>query len=129
VSGQSKERAYLVVQNEGKITWRVEELWDGGLVRGPFGAKESAIRREERIARAEGFFDALVLAEAGSQESKRSPAKAFEKVSDTTWRCIDPVSLDIGNATIVVGKGTTFVRGIPFLGVDVVKWLDEHSST
>jgi hypothetical protein len=50
-------------------------------------------------------------------------------VSDTTWCCIDPVSLDIGNATIVVGKGTTVVRGIPFLGVDVVKWLEENSST
>ena len=55
---QSSERDYRVVQIEGKITWRAEELWDGGVVRGPFGSKDYAIKKEEEIARTEGFISA-----------------------------------------------------------------------
>lgn len=49
------------MQIEGKITWRIEELWDGGVVRSPFGGREYAIEREEQIAKEQGFFDELVL--------------------------------------------------------------------
>ena len=56
-----KQRRYRVVQNEGKTTWRIEELWDGGVVRSLFTNREYAIRREEKIAEEEGFIDELVL--------------------------------------------------------------------
>jgi len=129
MSSQARARVYRVVLNEGTITWRIEELWDGGVVRGPFGAREYAIRREQNIAREQGFFDALVLEDVGGQTAERPAISCFEKAPGGVWQCIDPVSLNIGNATIVVGKGTTFKRGIPFMGMDVAKWLDEQTKT
>jgi hypothetical protein len=125
-SGQSSERGYRVVKNEGKITWRIEELWDGGVVRGPFGAREFAIAREEDIARAGGFIDDLVLKETIAEE--KSLRNAFEKDSDGNWRCTDPSSIEIENRMIVIGKGMTFTKGHLFMGFDIAKWLDEHYS-
>ena len=125
-NNQSRERGYRVVQNEGMITWRIEELWDGGVVRSPFGAKESAIRREEAIASAEGFIDDLVLKETIAEEV--SPCDAFEKDSDGNWHCIHPTSIEIDNRVIGIGKGTTITKGIPFMLVDIGKWLDENCS-
>ncbi len=125
MSSQPGKRVFRVAQNEGAITWRVEELWDGGVVRGPFGAKEYAVRREQNIAKEQGFFDALVLEDASGQASEKPVISCFEKAPGGEWRCIDPVSLNVGKATIIVGKGTTFKRGVPFMGMDVAKWLDE----
>ncbi len=129
MSSQPGKRVFRVVQNEGAITWRVEELWNGGVVRGPFGAKEYAIRREQNIAREQGFFDALVFQDNGGQTAERPVVSCFEKAPGGEWRCIDPVSLSIGNATIMVGKGTSFKKGVPFMGMDVAKWLDEQPRT
>ena len=125
-NNQSRERGYRVVQNEGMITWRIEELWDGGVVRSPFGAKESAIRREEDIARAEGFIDDLVLKEVVAEE--KSPCDDFEKDSDGNWRCTNATSIEINNRVIAIGKGTTITKGVPFMLVDVYKWLDDNCS-
>jgi len=125
-NNQSREKGYRVVQNEGMITWRIEELWDGGIARSPFGAKESAIRREEDIARAEGFIDDLVLKEVVAEEI--SPCASFEKDSDGTWRCIHATSIEIENRVLEIGKGMTFTKGIPFMLVDISKWLDENCS-
>ena len=91
-NNQASERGYRLVQNEGKASWRIEELWEGGVVRGPFGVKEFAIRREEDIARAEGFIDDLVLKEAIGEE--KSPCDAFEKDSDRKWHCIAAASIE-----------------------------------
>jgi hypothetical protein len=55
------KKYYRIIPNEGKITFRIEELWEGGVVRRPFGSSESAIKREEAIAKDEGFIDELVL--------------------------------------------------------------------
>ena len=63
-NNQSSGKAYRVVQIEGRITWSIEELWDGGVTRGPFVSRAAAIRREEDIAGAEVFTDDLVLIEA-----------------------------------------------------------------
>jgi len=123
---QSSERDYRVVQNEGKVTWRVEELWDGGVVRSPFGTKAIAVRREEDIARAEGFIDNLSLKETVAEE--KSPCEAFEKDSDGNWHCITPVSIEIEKRVVVIGKGTTFIGGVLFTGIDVAKWLEENCS-
>jgi hypothetical protein len=125
-NNQSSERGYRVVQNEGKITWRIEELWDGGVVRGPFGAREFAIRREEDIARAEGFIDGLVLKEAIGEEV--SISDAVEKDSEGNWHCIKAISVEMENRMIVLSAGMTCTKGVPFMGIDVAKWLDEHCS-
>ncbi|MFC2051662.1 hypothetical protein ACFLT4_02910 [Chloroflexota bacterium] len=120
----SNDRGYRVVQNEGQITWRIEELWDGGVVRGPFGTKEYAIRREEEIARAEGFIDDLVLKETVKKEEPHKDA--FKKDSDGKWHCIQACSIEMGNKEIVFSKGMTFTTGIPYLGIDIAEWLDEN---
>lgn len=125
-NNQSSERGYRVVQNEGKITWRIEELWDGGAVRGPFGSREHAIGREEDIARSEGFIDDLVLKEVIAKE--KSPCDAFKKDSEGNWHCIDATSIEIEKREIVISKGMTFTKGVLFLGMDVAKWLDENCS-
>ncbi len=125
-NNQSSERGYRVVQIEGKITWRIEELWDGGVVRGPFGTREFAVRHEEDIARAEGFIDGLVLKEVIAEE--KSPCDAFEKDSDGKWHCTAAVSIEIENRMMVIGEGLTFTKGVLFMGVDIAKWLDENCS-
>lgn len=125
-NNQASERGYRLVQNEGKASWRIEELWEGGVVRGPFGVREFAIRREEDIARAEGFIDDLVLKETIGEE--KSPCDAFEKDSDGKWHCTAAVSIEIENRIIVIGEGLTFTKGVLFMGVDIAKWLDENCS-
>jgi hypothetical protein len=123
---ESSERGYRVVQIEGKITWGIEELWDGGVVRGPFGSREAAIQREEKIARAEGFIDDLVLKEVVGEE--KSLHDSFEKDSDGNWHCTKGVSINIEGRNIVIAKGMTFTRGTLFMLVDVGQWLDENYS-
>ena len=123
---QSSERGYRVVQTEGKITWRIEELWDGGVVRGPFGSEEIAIQREEDIARAEGFIDDLVLKETIGEEV--SIHDAVEKDSEGNWHCLNAISIEMEQRIIVISAGMTFTKGVLFMGVDVAKWLDEHYS-
>jgi len=123
-TNQPNERGYRVVQVEGKITWSIEELWDGGVVRGPYGTKELAIQNEEKIAKAEGFINDLVLKEAIGEEKSR--CDAFEKGLDGNWRCIEAIDFEVENRMIVIGQGVTFTKGIPFMGFDFAKWLDDN---
>ncbi len=122
---QYGKKPYRVVQIEGKITWRIEELWDGGVVRGPYGSRDSATRNEEKIAREKGFIDALVLQEVVGEE--KSPVDSFVKDAGGNWRCVAACSINIENKEIVFIEGTSFSHGIPFMGVDVAKWLDDHT--
>ena len=121
----NNKKTYRIVQIEGKITWQVEELWDGGTVRGPYGSKEAAINAEEKIATDNGFIDDLVLQEIIGEEIK--PLDAFERDNRGTWHCKEACSIEIENKEIVFTEGMTFTKGIPFMGVDVAKWLDENS--
>ncbi len=120
------KKAYRVGQIEGKITWKVEELWDGGIERAPYGNKEAAIRSEENIARDNGFIDDLVLQDIVEEETK-SPTDAFERDSRGTWHCKQACSIEMEDKEIVFTEGMTFSKGVPFMGVDVAKWLDENS--
>ena len=122
---ETNKKAYRVVQIEGKITFKVEELWDGGIERAPYGSKEAAIRSEENIARDNGFIDDLVLQDI--VEEKISPTDAFERDARGTWHCKEACAIEIGNKEIVFTEGMTFTKGIPYLAVDVAKWLDENS--
>jgi len=118
-------KVYGAIQNEGKISWRIEELWDGGVVRGPYGSKEGAIKNEEKIAREKGFIDALILQEVVGEE--KFPVDAFRKEASGDWRCVQACSIDIENKEIVFTEGMSFSQGVPFMGVDVAKWLDDHA--
>ena len=124
-SQQSNKKEYRIVQIEGKISWRVEELWDGGVQRGPYGAKDAAILSEENIARDNGFIDELVLQEV--VEEGISHTDAFNKDSDGNWLCNQACSIEMDNKVIIFNEGLTFTKGTPFMGVDVAKWLDENS--
>ena len=123
-NNESTKKAYRVVQIEGKITWRIEELWDGGVIREPYGSKHGAIKAEERIAQENGFIDVLTLEEVIGEELM--PADAFQKDADGTWRCLKACAIDMENTKIVLTSGMEFTKGIPFMGVDVAKWLDEN---
>jgi hypothetical protein len=126
--GESKmaenKKKYRVSQIEGKITWEVEELWEGGSKHGPYGTKEAAINGEEKIAREKGFIDDLVLQEVVGEEVK--PADAFEKDQKGTWHCVQACSIDMENKRLVFSTGMSFTKGAPFMGVDVADWLDEN---
>lgn len=118
------EKEYRIAQIEGKITWRVEELWDGGVIREPFGTKEAAKMAEERFARENGFIDDLVLKEIVGEEGM--PKDAFERVGKGKWRCLKPCAVDIQNKTIEFLAGMEFDTEVHFLGIDVAKWLDDN---
>ncbi|MFC1953412.1 hypothetical protein ACFLWR_04705 [Chloroflexota bacterium] len=125
VKNETGKKAYRVVQSPGKISFMVEELWDGGIERGPFGSKQYAINSEEKIARENGFIDDLVVQEI--IEEKLPPTEAFELDSSGTWHCKHSCSIEIENKEITFTSGATFTKGIPFMGVDVVKWLEDNS--
>ncbi len=123
---ETNKKAYRVVQIEGKITWKIEELWDGGIERAPYSSKEGAIKSEEKIARDNGFIDNLVLQDIVEKE-KESPTDAFERDSRGTWHCKRACAIEIKGKDIVFTEGMTFTKGSPFMAVDVAKWLDENS--
>ncbi|MFC1949609.1 hypothetical protein ACFLW0_05505 [Chloroflexota bacterium] len=123
-NNQSNKKVYRIVQIEGKITWQVEELWDGGVTRGPYGSKDAAINSEKIFAEQGGFLDDLELAEVVGEEVE--PSRAFEKDEEGTWLCVEACSIGIENKEIVFTKGLTFTKGNPFMGVDVAKWLEEN---
>ncbi|MFH1639957.1 MAG: hypothetical protein ABIB93_06605 [Chloroflexota bacterium] len=121
---QSGKKAYRVVQNEGKITWKIEELWDGGTTRSPYGSKDAAIAAEEKSARENGFVNDLVLEAVG--EETTLPTDSFSKDSDGTWRCLKGCSIKIERNEVVFAEGMTFIEGNRYLGIDVAKWLEEN---
>jgi hypothetical protein len=118
------KKEYRIFQNEGKITWTVEELWDGGVTRGPYGSRDAAIGAEKRIAEANGFAGDLVIHELGEQ--KTLPTESFEKDENGNYRCLKGCSIEIDKKEIVFAEGMEFTKGHQFMGVDVVKWLDEN---
>jgi hypothetical protein len=117
------EKKYRVVQNEGKISWRIEELWEGGVTRSPYGNKVSAINAAERIATENGYINDLVLEEVG--EEKTLPTDAFDKDAEGNYTCLKGCSVEIANKEIVFNQGMKFTRGNLYMGVDVVGYLDE----
>ena len=121
------KKEYRIAQIEGKITWEIQELWEGGEVRGPYGTKEAAINAEEKVAEQGGFKDDLVLKETAGEEVK--PENAFEKDPNGTWVCVQACSINIDNKEVVFSKGLSFTKDHPFMGVDVAKWLEENVKT
>ena len=126
-NNESSKKYYRVVQIEGKITWRIEELWEGGVIRQPYGSQHAAINAEEKIAKENGFIDVLALQEVKGKEVM--PADAFDKDQHGNWRCLKPYDITSGNVTIALTAGMVFEKGIPYMGIDVAKWLDENYSS
>ncbi len=126
---KTNKKDYRVTQIEGKITWKIEELWDGGIERAPYSSKEGAIRIEEKIARDNGFIDDLVLQDIQGiiEKEKESPTDAFERDVRGAWHCKHACSIEIENKEIVFTEGMTFTKGNPYMMIDVAKWLDENS--
>lgn len=124
-SGKKSGKVYRVVQNEGRISFRVEELWEGGGQKGPFGTKEAAIQIEENAAREGGFIDDLSL--EGVITEEKSPLDSFKKDEEGNWLCLEGCSIDINNKEVVFTEGQSFTKGSPFMGIDVAEWLDEKS--
>lgn len=118
------KKFYRIVQIEGKITWRIEELWDGGVIREPYSSQHGAIRAEEKIAQENGFIDDLTLQEVVGEEIM--PANAFERNADGSWRCMKACSIDVDNKIVAFKEGMEFEKGVPFGGIDVTKWLEEN---
>ena len=123
-NNEAGKKNYRVVQIEGKVTWRIEELWDGGVIREPYGSNHAAIKAEERFAQENGFIDDLVLQEVSGEEIM--PANAFEKDAAGNWRCLKACTIDVENKTVVFTEGMEFEKGILFMGLDITKWLDEN---
>lgn len=121
---ETNKKSYRIVQIEGKITWRIEELWDGGVIREPYSSQHGAIRAEEKIAQENGFIDDLALQEVIGEEVM--PANAFERNADGSWRCLKACGIDLENKIVVLKEGMEFEKGILYEGIDVTKWLDEH---
>jgi hypothetical protein len=119
------KKVYRVSQIEGKISWKVEELWEGGVVRQPFGTKESAVKFEQEVAKKGGFLDALALQEFVGKEKPLE--ETFHKDPNGDWHCVQACAIDMEDKEIVFAEGMSFAKGAPFMGVDVAKWLDEHA--
>ncbi len=122
---ETMTRSYRIVQNEGKITFRVEELWDGGTRRGPYNSAEAAMKDEEKIASNGGFKDSLSLQEI--VEKKKPPTENFTKDTEGKWHCNLTCSIEVDKKMVVLDKGMTFSKGQNYLGVDVAGYLDEYS--
>ncbi len=120
----AEQRNYRVSQVEGKITWQVEELWDGGVVRGPYGTKDAAIYAEEKFATENNFFDSLVLKEA--VEHKLNLMEAFSRDDDGNWTCTQACSLTIDKKELRFSEGLSFAKGTPYMGVDIADWLEQN---
>ncbi|MFC1953494.1 hypothetical protein ACFLWR_05130 [Chloroflexota bacterium] len=122
---KTSKKAYRIVQIEGKMSYKIEELWDGGAERSPYGSKEAAIKAEEKFAQENGFMDDLVLQDV--IEDKVSLTDAFERDNRGNWHCKKGCSIEIGNKEIVFTEGMTFSKGVSHLSVDVAQWLDDNS--
>jgi hypothetical protein len=118
------KKSYRIAQIEGKISFQVEELWEGGKIRGPYGSKESAQNSEESHARQEGFIDDLVLEAA--IEAKISHKDAFVKDDEGNWLCIQGCSIEMDNKEIAFVKGMKFTPGDTHMGLDVARWLENN---
>ena len=121
---ETNKKAYRVVKIEGKITWKIEELWDGGVIREPYSSQHGAIKAEEKIAQENRFIDDLTLQEVIGEEVM--PANAFERNADGSWRCLKACSIDVENKIVVHKEGMEFEKGVPYQGIDVTKWLNEN---
>ena len=61
-------------------------------------------------------------------EEKQQLLDCFKKNPDGSWTSIRATPLKVKNRTIAISEGITFIKGEPFMLVDVAEYLDEQSS-
>ena len=66
----------------------------------------------------------VIAAEAMTAHDVRN---SFWRNEDGSWICIDPVTIDHPKGRVQVSPGTTVTPGIPFMGIDLAKWLEQQS--
>ena len=50
----------------------------------------------------------------------------FVRLERGTWTCVRPAEFQGPNGRIQVTRGSTFITGSVFMGVDLARWLDEQ---
>ena len=58
--------------------------------------------------------------------TERDVRNAFWRNEDGSWICIDPITIEHPQGRVQVSPGTTIRPGVPFMGVDLARWLDEQ---
>jgi hypothetical protein len=58
--------------------------------------------------------------------TERDVRNAFWRNEDGSWICIDPITIEHPHGRVQVSPGTTIRPGVPFMGVDLARWLDEQ---
>jgi hypothetical protein len=53
-------------------------------------------------------------------------ATRFVREQLGVWTCVEPAELNLPAGRMQVAVGTRFIRGTPFMGVDVAELLEEH---
>jgi hypothetical protein len=51
---------------------------------------------------------------------------AFQRNADGSWTCLKPTTLEGPNGRIQVSEGSTYRRGMLFMGIELARWLDEQ---
>ena len=51
---------------------------------------------------------------------------SFRRDGEGTWICVTPTTIAHPNGRIQVPAGSSFHRGVEFMGVDLAAWLDEQ---
>jgi hypothetical protein len=54
--------------------------------------------------------------------------RAFARSSDGSWTCIEATTLEHPAGRIQVAEGSRFYPGTTFMGIDLVRLLDEERS-
>ncbi len=52
--------------------------------------------------------------------------RAFIRHSDGSWTCVEAITLAHPAGRIQVAEGSRFYPGTIFMGIDVVRWLEEQ---
>ena len=73
--------------------------------------------------RREAYGESGVKGKAVTEHDVRH---AFWRNEDGSWICIDPVTIDHPKGRMEVSPGTMLKPGVPFMGVDLAKWLDDQ---
>jgi hypothetical protein len=58
--------------------------------------------------------------------TEREVRNAFWRNDDGSWICIDPITIEHPAGRVQVSPGTTIRPGVPFMGIDLARWLEEQ---
>ena len=59
------------------------------------------------------------------QAKKPESCKSFKRNPDGSWTSTAKTSIPAQNGQVPVRQGITIRSGVPYMGIDLAKWLDE----